>query len=152
MFVLIRKRSQRDRVVWVPELKSEDPDFKLWLPAACVILFMCCNVQSQMVSFLAVGILNFLTSDILLWPKMNDPTFRHSSFLMSSSEMIWSCYTTLFYGLSLFIVINEVQIQLIPKWRPINYSFVCMLISPLCLIFTSKFFRVFYTCWRGKEG
>ena len=26
-------------------------------------------------------------------------------------------------------------IHLIPKWRPINYSFVCMLISPLCLHF-----------------
>ena len=25
-------------------------------------------------------------------------------------------------------------IHLIPKWQPINYSFVCMLISPLCLI------------------
>ena len=24
--------------------------------------------------------------------------------------------------------------DLIPKWRPINYSFVCMLISPLCLV------------------
>ena len=24
-------------------------------------------------------------------------------------------------------------IHLIPKWRPINYSFVCMLISPLSL-------------------
>ena len=31
-------------------------------------------------------------------------------------------------------------IHLIPKWRPINYSFVCMLISPLCLIFTLKLF------------
>ena len=31
------------------------------------------------------------------------------------------------------------------------FFFVCMLISPLCLIFTSKFF-VFYTCWRGIEG
>ena len=34
-------------------------------------------------------------------------------------------------------------IHLIPKWRPINYSFVCMLISPLCLILTSKFFWFF---------
>ena len=25
-------------------------------------------------------------------------------------------------------------IHLIPKWRPINYSFVCMLISPLRLV------------------
>ena len=25
-------------------------------------------------------------------------------------------------------------IHLIPKWRPINYSFVSMLISPLCLV------------------
>ena len=30
------------------------------------------------------------------------------------------------------------------KWRPINYSFVCMLISPLCLIFISKFFCFFF--------
>ena len=28
--------------------------------------------------------------------------------------------------------------------RPINYFFVCMLISPLCLIFTSKFFCFLY--------
>ena len=26
------------------------------------------------------------------------------------------------------------SIHLIPKWRPINYSFVCMLISPWCLV------------------
>ena len=38
----------------------------------------------------------------------------------------------------------DVDIHLIPKWRPINYSFVCMFISPLCLIFTSKFFCVFF--------
>ena len=29
-------------------------------------------------------------------------------------------------------------IHLIPKWRPINYSFVFMLISPLCLVSMSK--------------
>ena len=28
----------------------------------------------------------------------------------------------------------RLQIHFIPKWRPINYSFVCMLISPLCLV------------------
>ena len=28
----------------------------------------------------------------------------------------------------------ENLIHLIPKWRPINHSFVCMLISPLCLV------------------
>ena len=36
------------------------------------------------------------------------------------------------------------DIHLIPKWRPINYSFVCMFISPFCLIFTSKFFCFIY--------
>ena len=46
--------------------------------------------------------------------------------------------------------ICRIIIHLIPKWRPINYSFVCMFISPLCLIFTSKF--VFSTCWRGIKG
>ena len=34
-------------------------------------------------------------------------------------------------------------IHLIPKWRAINYSFVSMLISPLRLIFPSKFFCFF---------
>ena len=29
-------------------------------------------------------------------------------------------------------------IHLIPKWRPINYSFVCMLISPLGLVIMNK--------------
>ena len=35
-------------------------------------------------------------------------------------------------------------IHLIPKWRPTTYSFVCMFISPFCLIFTSKFFCFFF--------
>ena len=43
-----------------------------------------------------------------------------------------------------------VNIHLIPKWRPINYSFVCMFISPLCLIFTSKFFCIFYMLTRHQ--
>ena len=29
-------------------------------------------------------------------------------------------------------------IHLFPKWRPINYSFVCMLISPLGLVIMNK--------------
>ena len=38
--------------------------------------------------------------------------------------------------------------DLIPEWRPINYSFVCMLISPLSLILTSKFFCFLYMLTR----
>ena len=41
-------------------------------------------------------------------------------------------------------------IHLIPKWRPINYSFVCMLISPVCLIFTPEFFCVLYMSTRQR--
>ena len=41
-------------------------------------------------------------------------------------------------------------IHLIQKWRLINYSFVCMFISPLCLIFTSNFFCVFYMLTRHQ--
>ena len=41
-------------------------------------------------------------------------------------------------------------IDLIAKWRPINYSFVCMLISPLRLIFTSKFFCFLYMLKRAN--
>ena len=41
-------------------------------------------------------------------------------------------------------------IHLIPKWRPINYSFVCMLISPLRLIFTSKFSCVLHMLTRPR--
>ena len=41
-------------------------------------------------------------------------------------------------------------IHFVPKWRPINYSFVCMFISPHCLIFTSKFFCVFYMLTRHQ--
>ena len=41
-------------------------------------------------------------------------------------------------------------IHLIPKWRPINYSFVCMLNGPLCLIFTSKFFCILYMLTRQR--
>ena len=42
------------------------------------------------------------------------------------------------------------NIHLIPKWRPRNYSFVCMLISPLRLIFTSKFFCFLYMLTRRR--
>ena len=41
-------------------------------------------------------------------------------------------------------------IHLIPKWRPINYSFVCMLISPLRLIFTTKFFCFLHMLTRRR--
>ena len=34
--------------------------------------------------------------------------------------------------------IDRYAIHLIPKWRPINYSLVCMLISPLCLVIMYK--------------
>ena len=43
-----------------------------------------------------------------------------------------------------------VAIHVIPKWLPINSSFVCMLISPLCLIFTSKFFSFLYMMTRQR--
>mgnify|MGYP007058292855 CR=1 FL=1 len=42
------------------------------------------------------------------------------------------------------------RIHLIPKWRPINYSFVCMLISPLRLIFTTKFFCFLHMLTRPR--
>ena len=42
------------------------------------------------------------------------------------------------------------EIHLIPKWRPINYSFVCMLNGPLCLNFTSKFFCILYMLTRQR--
>ena len=45
---------------------------------------------------------------------------------------------------------SKAPIHLIPKWRPINYSSVCMFISPLCLIFTAKFFFVFYMLTRHQ--
>ena len=35
-------------------------------------------------------------------------------------------------------VCPNVFIHLIPKWRPTNYSFVCMFISPLCLVIVYK--------------
>ena len=34
-------------------------------------------------------------------------------------------------------------IHLIPKWRPINYSFVCMLLSPRCLVSMYKTWKNF---------
>ena len=38
----------------------------------------------------------------------------------------------------------------IRKWRPIDYSFVCILISPLRLIFTLKFFCPLYMLTRRR--
>ena len=40
--------------------------------------------------------------------------------------------------------------DLIPKWRPINDSFVCMFISPLSLIFTLKLFCFSYMLTRQR--
>ena len=40
--------------------------------------------------------------------------------------------------------------DLMPKWRPINYSFVCMFISPLSLIFTLKLFCFSYMLTRQR--
>ena len=39
------------------------------------------------------------------------------------------CFFSVCIDTFFFIVIH-----LIPKWQPINYSFVCMLISPLCIV------------------
>ena len=39
------------------------------------------------------------------------------------------CFFSVCIDTFFFIVIH-----LIPKWRPINYIFVCMLISPLCIV------------------
>ena len=50
-----------------------------------------------------------------------------------------------FYDFYFYLVIH-----LIPKWRPINYSFVCKLISPLRLIFTSKFSCVLHMLTRPR--
>ena len=42
------------------------------------------------------------------------------------------------------------HMDLIPKWRPISYSFVCTFISPCCLIFTSKLFCFLYMLTRQR--
>ena len=46
--------------------------------------------------------------------------------------------------------LSTFQIHLIPKWRPINSSFVCMLISPLRLLSTLKFICFLYMLTRRK--
>ena len=45
-------------------------------------------------------------------------------------------YVCLYVCMQLKKVMIEDLMDLIPKWRPINYSFVGMFISPLSLIFT----------------
>ena len=42
------------------------------------------------------------------------------------------------------------HIQPIPKWRPVYNSFIRMLVSPLCLIFASKFFRILHMLKRQR--
>ena len=42
-------------------------------------------------------------------------------------------------------------IHLVPKWRPINYSFVCMLISPLRLVNMYKKQKNFQVKLRRRE-
>ena len=72
-----------------------------------------------------------LVISIAFWQKSGQPI---------SCTLIW-----LFGG-----VVCPFLMDLIPKWRPINYSFVCMLFSPLSLIFTSKFFCFLYMLTRRR--
>ena len=58
-------------------------------------------------------------------------------------------FTSLNHGLILICKVWLSQ-YLIPKWQPINYAFVCMFISPLSLIFTSKFFCFLYMMTRQR--
>ena len=58
-------------------------------------------------------------------------------------------YLCLCYLLHYLYLLQE-AIHLIPKWRQINYSFVCKLISLLCLFFDSKFFCVLYMLTRQR--
>ena len=67
--------------------------------------------------------------------------YRDRNFSKHNVYVSSQCVNTLQHGHA---------IHLIPKWRPINYSFVCMFISPLCFIFTSKFFCVFYMLTRHQ--
>ena len=65
---------------------------------------------------------------------------------------LWNEFMVLVIVVSILYItsIDGLYIRLIPKWRPINYSFVCMLINPLCLIFTSKFFCFLHTMSRQR--
>ena len=47
------------------------------------------------------------------------------------------------------VSLPKVSIHLTPKWKPIYYCFVCMLIGTFCLILTSKFICILLG---GKEG
>ena len=69
--------------------------------------------------------------------------FQHS-YIFPCIELImpsFACWVECFFTES---------IHLIPKWRPINYSFLCMLITPLCLIFSTKFFCFLHMLTRRR--
>ena len=58
------------------------------------------------------------------------------------------CYIIMYHCIKQHIY--NIIMGLILKWRPINYSFVCMFISPLSLVFTSKFFCFLYMTMRQR--
>ena len=55
-----------------------------------------------------------------------DTSFIHSELILHGD------FNVNFTGSNLNI---DKAIHLIPKWRRIDYSFACMLISPLCLVY-----------------
>ena len=104
----------------------------------------CCSHCSFLVDYFTVECLVF-------WPLNEseagvDPAFLNCVNLHKKrSEVSIKTRSTLsFKGQATKYSTVKWYIYLIPKWRPINYSFVCMLITPLRLIFFfSKFYCVF---------
>ena len=79
------------------------------------------------------------------WEIEKHGTFRPRLSLQGSIHWALQCCTAAVFILSpyweplgQYSRHDKSGIHLIPKWRPINCSFVCLLISPLCLVIMYK--------------
>ena len=91
---------------------------------------------------------NFRTRCSILLSWCYHPILQHTAISDEWGNKLVVFQSFAFYWFKFYSgMLND--IHLIPKWRPID-SFVCMLISPLCLIFSSKFFCFLYMMTRPR--
>ena len=84
-----------------------------------------------------------------LYPVPTKPSIINNKFSVQQFR-ITICYMYMYFFHPCDRTCLTWGIHLIPKWRAINYSFVCMSISPLCLIFEWKFCCILHMLMRQQ--
>ena len=119
---------KRNKVDYHKKMGKNQTFFKysfknLFWYSVCFIPFCCCY---------CCCFLNFCRCSIICNPCFGNNSVWKKNINLTRWISIHSVSTAKTSGVCQWILIYV--IHLIPKWRPINYSFVCMLISFWCLV------------------